>query len=311
MKPQPVPSPSAGALDATAAGLLVLLCAIWGVAQVAVKVGNAGIAPVLHCALRSIGAAALVLLWCRLRGVRLGLRDGSLGPGLLAGVLFAGEFLLIFAGMDRTTAARGVVFVYFAPFVVALGAHWFTPGDRLTGAKLTGLAAAFLGLALAFADSLRLPSARELEGDLMCLAAAVLWGATTVVIKASRLSRIPAEKTLLYQLGVSAVVLPPASLLAGEDWTIRWEPLVVASLVYQVAIVASASYAAWYWLIARYQASRLAAFSFLTPIFGVASGAVLLGEPVTPALAAAVALIGFGIWCVNRPEPRLPSQRAD
>jgi drug/metabolite transporter (DMT)-like permease len=286
--------------------MLVLLCALWGLAQVAVKVGNAGIAPVLHCALRSIGAAALVLLWCRARGVRLDLRDGSLGPGVLAGLLFAGEFLLIFAGMDRTTAARGVVFLYFSPFVVALGAHWFTPGDRLTGAKLAGLLAAFLGLALAFADSLRLPSAGELEGDLMCLGAAVLWGATTVVIKASRLSRVPAAKTLLYQLVVSAAVLPPASLLLGESWTIRWEPPVVAALAYQVLIVASASYVAWFWLIARYPASRLAAFSFLTPVFGVAAGALLLGEPVTPVLAAAVALIGFGIWLVNRPEPGRP-----
>ncbi len=196
------------------------------------------------------------------------------------------------------------MFIYFAPFVVALGAHWFTPGDRLTGAKLAGLLAAFAGLALAFADSLRLPSARELEGDLMCLAAAVLWGATTVVIKASRLSRIPAEKTLLYQLAVSGAVLPPASLLFGESWTIRWEPLVVAAFTYEVLIVASASYVAWFWLIARYPASRLAAFTFLTPVFGVACGALLLGEPVSPALAASVALIGFGIWLVNRPEPR-------
>ncbi|WP_229678024.1 DMT family transporter [Caldovatus sediminis] len=307
MRAHPLPRPSAATLDATAVGLMVLLCALWGLAQVAVKVGNAGIAPVLHCALRSLGAAALVLLWCRLRGIRLGMRDGSLGPGLLAGLLFAGEFLLIFAGMDRTTAARGVVFLYFSPFVVALGAHWFTPGDRLTGAKLAGLLAAFLGLALAFADSLRLPSARELEGDLMCLAAAVLWGATTVVIKASRLSRLPAAKTLLYQLVVSAAVLPPASLLLGESWTIRWAPLVAAALAYQVLIVASASYVAWFWLIARYPASRLAAFSFLTPVFGVAAGALLLGEPVTPVLAAAVVLIGFGIWLVNRPGPARPA----
>jgi drug/metabolite transporter (DMT)-like permease len=289
--------------------MLVLLCALWGLAQVAVKVGNAGIAPVFQAGLRSVVATVLLLAWCRLRGVRLWRRDGSWNAGLLAGVLFAGEFLLIFAGMDRTTAARGVVFLYFAPFVVALGAHWFTPGDRLGRAKLLGLLAALAGLALAFADSLRLPSAQEFAGDMMCLGAAVLWGATTVVIKASRLARIAAEKTLLYQLAVSGLALPVVSWLAGESWAIRPDPLVLAAFGYQAVVIAGASYAAWFWLIARYPASRLAAFTFLTPVFGVAFGAVLLGEAVTPVLLASVALIGLGIWLVNRPEPR-PPQRA-
>jgi drug/metabolite transporter (DMT)-like permease len=208
--------------------------------------------------------------------------------------------------MDRTTAARGVVFLYFAPFVVALGAHWFTPGDRLSRAKLLGLLAALAGLALAFADSLRLPSAQEFAGDMMCLGAAVLWGATTVVIKASRLARIAAEKTLLYQLAVSGLALPVVSWLAGESWAIRPDPLVLAAFAYQAVLIAGASYAAWFWLIARYPASRLAAFTFLTPVFGVAFGALLLGEAVTPVLLASVALIGLGIWLVNRPEPRSP-----
>jgi drug/metabolite transporter (DMT)-like permease len=286
--------------------MLVLLCALWGLAQVAVKVGNEGIEPVFQAGLRSIVATVLLLAWCRLRGVRLWRRDGSRNAGLLAGVLFAGEFLLIFAGMDRTTAARGVVFLYFAPFVVALGAHWFTPGDRLSRTKLLGLLAALAGLALAFADSLRLPSAREFAGDMMCLGAAVLWGATTVVIKASRLARIPAEKTLLYQLAVSGLALPVVSWLAGESWAIRPDPLVLAAFAYQAVVIAGASYAAWFWLIARYPASRLAAFTFLTPVFGVAFGALLLGETVTPVLLASVALIGLGIWLVNRPEPRRP-----
>lgn len=294
--------PGSGALDRTAMVTLLLLCATWGLNQVAVKVANAGIAPVSQAALRSIGSAALVLLWSRLRGIPLTARDGTLGYGLAVGFLFAAEFLVLYLGLAFTTASRGVVFLYTAPFVVAVGAHRFVPGDRLTHGRLVGLLAAFTGLALAFADSLGLPSRRALLGDVLCLLAAVLWGATTVLIKASPLVRAPAEKTLLYQLGVSAVVLPAAALVLGEPWVFRPTPLVLAALAYQVVAVASVSYVAWFWLVTRYPASRLAAFSFLTPLFGVLFGGVLLGEPVGPALAGSVTLLAAGIYLVNRPD---------
>jgi drug/metabolite transporter (DMT)-like permease len=296
----PLPRARAG-LDQTAAATMVLLCALWGLNQVAMKLANAGISPVLQGGLRSIGAALLVLLWARARGVRLGERDGTLWAGIAAGLLFALEFAFLYWGLAFTTASRGVVFLYTTPFVVAVGAHFFVPGDRLTRAKLLGLAAAFAGLALAFADSLRLPSHRELIGDLLCLAAAVLWAATTILIKASPLVRASPEKTLLYQLGVSAAALPLGSALLGEAGIVALTPMVLAALAYQTIVVAFASYVTWFWLVTRYPASRLAAFSFLTPIFGVAFGALLLGESVGPALLVAVALIAGGIWLVNRP----------
>jgi drug/metabolite transporter (DMT)-like permease len=289
------------ALDSAAALILLLVCAAWGLNQVAVKVTNAGISPVLQVGLRSVGSAILVLIWSRARGVPLAARDGTLGYGLAAGLLFTVEFVLIYVGLTLTTASRGVIFLYTAPFVVAVGAHHFVPGDRLTRLKLVGLLAAFGGLVIAFAEGLRLPSHRELPGDLLCLAAAVLWGATTVLIKASPLVRVRAEKTLLYQLGVSALTLPVASLLLGEPGVFRPTPLVLSALAYQTVVVAFASYVTWFWLITRYPASSLAAFSFLTPVFGVMFGGLLLGEPITPALVASVALLAAGIYLVNRP----------
>jgi drug/metabolite transporter (DMT)-like permease len=289
------------ALDSAAALILLLVCAAWGLNQVAVKVTNAGISPVLQVGLRSVGSAILVLIWSRARGVPLAARDGTLGYGLAAGLLFTVEFVLIYVGLTLTTASRGVIFLYTAPFVVAVGAHLFVPGDRLTRLKLVGLLAAFGGLVIAFAEGLRLPSHRELLGDLLCLAAAVLWGATTVLIKASPLVRVRAEKTLLYQLGVSALTLPVASLLLGEPGVFRPTPLVLSAFAYQTVVVAFASYVTWFWLITRYPASSLAAFSFLTPVFGVMFGGLLLGEPITPALVASVALLAAGIYLVNRP----------
>lgn len=293
-------------LDPGAAALLALLCAVWGLSQVTAKVAGEGISPAMQAGLRSIGSTVLLILWARWRGIPLVVRDRTLWPGIAAGLLFAAEFLLIYWGLTFTTASRGVIFLYMAPFVMALGVHFLVPGDRLTPVRSAGLVIAFAGIAVAFADALRLPSRVELVGDLLCLGAALAWGATTVLIKASRLRRVSAERNLLYQLATSAVVLPAVSLLAGEPGITRATPLIVAALVYQIVIVAFASYAAWFWLVGRYPASRLAAFTFLTPIFGVAFGGLLLDEPVGPGLLIALVLIAAGIHLVNRPPPARP-----
>ena len=138
-------------------------------------------------------------------------------------------------------------------------------------------------------------------GDAFGVIAAALWAATTVVIRTTGLSRISASKTLFYQLAVSAAVLPVASVLLGEPGVMAVTPLIVVSLVYQGAIVAFASYLAWFWLLTRYLASRLSVFSFLTPLFGVAAGVLLLGEPVTATFLGAALLVGAGIFLVNTP----------
>ena len=280
--------------------VLTLLCAIWGLTQVSIKVANSGISPVLQAGLRSAGSALLLWGWSALTGVPLFRRDGSLRYGLRIAALFAGEFVFLYWGLTYTTAARGILFVYLSPFVVALGAHFFVPGDRLRRLTVVGLLCAFAGIALAFADGLRLPTRRELVGDVMELVAAVLWGATTVVIKASRHGRLSPNKTLFYQLAGSAVMLLALSAIVREPGVTHATPLVIGSLLYQIVVVAFASYLTWFWLLSRYPASALAAFSFLTPLFGMMAGGLLLGERISGALAGAMLLVALGIFLVNR-----------
>jgi drug/metabolite transporter (DMT)-like permease len=287
-------------LDATAMLLMLVLCASWGLQQVAVKVANAGISPLLQAGLRSLGAALLVYVWSAWRGIRLFGRDGTLVPGLIAAALFAGEFGFIYWGLTFTSASRSVLFLYTAPFLVALGAHFFLPGERLRPLQWAGLACAFAGVTAAFADGLGMPDPRELIGDAMVLLAAVLWAATTLVIKCSRLAASSPAKVLFYQLAGSAVALPLASLALGEPGITQPTPLVLASLAYQVVLVAFASYLAWFWLIVNYPAGRLASFSFLTPLFGMLAGWLLLAERLGGALMLAMLLVGSGIWLVNR-----------
>jgi drug/metabolite transporter (DMT)-like permease len=289
-------------LDGFASTTILLLCLLWGLNQVAIKVTNLGLQPVFQAGLRSLLGAGLVFLWCRYRGVPLRLSDGTLIPGIVAGVLFAFEFILIFVGLDFTSVARGIVLIYFAPVVVAVGAHFLIPRERLTTIRVAGLLAAFAGVIVAFSDRLSLPSPHALVGDALCLAAAVAWGATTLVIKTSRLIRAPAEKVLLYQLTVSAPIMLGLAPLFGPLIR-RYDWLVGLSFLYQVVAVVAASYIAWFSLLARYPAGLLSAFTFLTPLFAVALGALLLSEPVTSRLVVALVLVAGGIFLVNRPRP--------
>lgn len=286
-------------LDRLAVGIMLVLCIVWGLQQVVVKVANAGISPIFQAGLRSIGAFVLLLIWAQLRGVRLLERDGTLWAGTLAGLLFATEFALIYAALEYTDASRGVIFLYTAPFFVALGAIWLLPNERMRRVQWIGMGLAFAGVILLFGENLGRAGEQAWLGDLMILIAAALWAATTLVIKASALSRVSAEKTLLYQLGVSAVVLPPVSLLLGEPGVFAPTAMVWASVAFQIFVVASSSYLAWFWLIRHYPATRLSSFSFLTPVMGVLAGVLLLGEPLTLAVIIALALVGAGIWMAN------------
>jgi drug/metabolite transporter (DMT)-like permease len=285
-------------LDANAYAVMILLTALWGFQQVTIKLIAADVSPVMQAAIRSILATALLLVWARLRGVALFERDGTFWPGIAAGLLFGAEFVFIYAGLEYTNASRMIVFVYLTPPLTAFLLHFFVPGERLGAAQWAGVALAFAGLALAFADGFFVSKGTSI-GDLCGVVAALLWASTTVVIRATRLARATATKTLFYQLGVSALMLPLASWMLNEKGVVALTPLAVASLAYQAVIVAFASYLAWFWLLTRYLAARLSVLSFLTPMFGVLFGVLFLSEALTGSFAVAALLVGAGIVLVN------------
>ncbi|MBT0960034.1 DMT family transporter [Denitromonas iodatirespirans] len=296
-------------LDPRAALLMVFLCAIWGLQQVAIKLAAPDMAPLLQSALRSLGAMGLVWLWARHRRVDLRLDDGTLAPGLLAGLLFAGEFALLYWGLQFTSASRAVIFVYTAPFMVSLGVVWRLPGEHMQPIQWAGLALAFAGVVALFGEGLLKPAGTAWIGDMMMLGAAVMWAATTLTVKFSRLAAAAPEKTLLYQIAVSALVLSLVAVLMGETRVGAITPTLVGSLAFQIVVVAAFSYACWFWLVRHYPATRLSAFSFLTPVMGVLAGVILLDEPLTPAVMGAMATVGTGIFLANRP-PRDLKRRA-
>jgi drug/metabolite transporter (DMT)-like permease len=295
------PSPSSRPLDATAIAVTIALCLSWGFNNVAIKLAIHDIPPLIQSASRSVIAALLVGAWTQARGIPLLQRDGTLGAGIFAGVLFALEFLLIYRGLVWTTATRGVLFLYLAPFFVVIGSRWLIPGDHFHLSQWLGLLLSFVGIVIAFGLPTPAADSRQVFGDLMLVGGAAAWAATTLIIKASALNRISAEKTLLYQLVVSAPLLGLGAILFGEQMSAPPSALALGAFAYQTIYVVSITFTIWFVLVVRYSAARLSAFTFLAPLFGVAAGHLVLGEPLTPAFAVAVALVAAGLLLVNRP----------
>jgi len=295
------PSPSSRPLDATAIAVTIGLCLSWGFNNVAIKLAIHDIPPLIQSSARSVIAAILVGAWTQARGIPLFTRDGTLWAGILAGVLFALEFLLIYRGLVWTTATRGVLFLYLAPFFVVIGSRWLVPGDHFNLSQWLGLLLSFVGIVIAFGLPTPAADSRQVLGDLMLVGGAAAWAATTLTIKASALNRVSAEKTLLYQLVVSAPLLGLGAMVFGERVTAMPSAVALGAFAYQTIYVVSITFTIWFVLVVHYSAARLSVFTFLAPLFGVAAGHLVLGEPLTPAFAVAVALVAAGLLLVNRP----------
>jgi drug/metabolite transporter (DMT)-like permease len=283
-----------------AAAIVVMLCLSWGFNQVAVKLAIHDIPPLTQGAIRSGVATLLVVLWCRLRGVPLFERDETLKPGLMAGFFFGIEFLLIYQGLAFTTATRAVLFLYLAPFFVVLGARIFLPADKFRLSQWVGLGLSFAGMMVAFGLPTPALDPRQTLGDIMMVIAAIFWSATTLTIKASKLNNTSPEKVMLYQLVVSAPMLAFGAYAGGEHMAHFPDHQSIAWLAYQTVWVVSVTFVLWFAIIKHYSANRVSAFSFLTPLFGVAAGHLVMGDPLTVAFVAAVALVAGGLMLVNR-----------
>lgn len=290
------------ALDTKASGLMIVLCMIWGLQQVILKMAAPDISPLMQIALRSGLAAILLLplLWLD-KNSQLFNRQNLKAGGLVA-VLFSLEFFLLAQALNLTSASHAVVLLYTAPIFVALGLHWKLPSERLSVLQWSGIAIAFMGIVVTFIHPNQGPTTvleqQMFWGDLLALAAAIAWAATTITVRLSSLAQAAVTQTLFYQLAGSFVLLFSLAVFLGQS-TIHFTPLVFGSLAFHTLIVSFASFLAWFWLLRNYLASRLGVFSFLTPLFGLAFGVWLLDETVELNFVVGSALVLFGIVVVS------------
>src|SRR5215216_3985802 len=295
---------SAGrALTPGAIALMLMLCLSWGFNQIAVKLVLPDVPPMLQALSRSVGALPVLLAIGWFRGVKFFERDGTLWPGVIAGVIFGIEFVLIYRGLLLTSASRAVVFLYTAPFFVALGSYVFLR-ERLRAPQWGGLALSFAGVALAIGVPQANVDAKVLLGDLLIVVGA-LWATTTLIVKTTALIKAPAEKGLGYQVALSIPILAAAAWISGETITHVPGPLSLALLAYQAFWVVGLTFLLWFALVKTYSASKLSAFTFVTPLFGVAASYVILQETLTIAFGVAALLVIAGLYLVNKPDPKV------
>jgi len=290
-------------LDRFGAILIVCLCVIWGFNQVFAKLALADIGPIAQTGVRSGIGALCVIFYAAAFRRRVFAIDGTEAAGVLVGVLFTAEFVTLYESLRWITVARATVFIYAAPFFVALGSVLFLPDERLRPIQWAGLAVAFAGVGVGLAG--RSPGAGSLFGDLLALIAAVFWAATTVLIKATPLRHSDPLKVLLYQIGVATLITLPAAWLIGEPMSAHPSGMTIAALLWQGAAVVGVSYTLWFWMLRRYAVAELSAFTFLTPLVGVAGGALVFGDRLTPVVALALALVLAGLALVNWPRKSL------
>lgn len=294
--------PSAGRpLSAGAIALMLMLCLSWGFNQIAVKLVLPDVPPMMQALIRSVGALPVLLIIGWWRGVRFFQRDGTLWPGLAAGIVFGIEFVLIYRGLLLTSASRAVVFLYTAPFFVALGSYSFL-GERLRASQWGGLGLSFAGVALAIGVPQANVDADVLLGDLLIVAGGSLWAVTTLLIKATALLKAPAEKGLGYQVAISIPILAFAAWVSGERLTHMPGLLSLSLLAYQAFWVVGLTFLLWFALIKTYSASKLSAFTFITPLFGVVASYFILHDTLTITFGVAALLVIAGLYLVNRPE---------
>src|ERR1700730_14439140 len=306
MPSEKLAAPSAGRpLSPGAVALMLMLCLSWGFNQIAVKLVLPDVPPMLQALTRSVGALPVLLIIGWLRGAKFFERDGTLWAGLSAGILFGIEFVLIYRGLLLTSASRAVVFLYTAPVFVALGSYLFL-GERRRASQWGGLGVSLAGGALAMGVPQANVDANVLLGDLLIVAGGALWAATTLLVKATALLRAPPENALGYEVALSIPILGVAAWISGETITRPPGPLALSLMAYQAIWVVGLTFLLWFTLVKTYSASKLSAFTFITPLFGVVASYFIMHDTLTPVFGAAALLVIAGLYLVNRPNTSGP-----
>jgi drug/metabolite transporter (DMT)-like permease len=292
-------------MDAFGAGLLIGFNVLLGLNQALVKLVNAGFSPVFQAGLRSACAFIPVLLYALWVRRKLPVTEGTLLPGFLIGILFSGEFCLLFLALDYTSVARVSLFFYTMPLWVAMGAHFVIPGERLTAPKSVGLLIAISGITISLLGGGG-ESGGETGydragwlGDGLALAASLCWAGIALLTRTTRLNENPPETNLLYQLAVSAALILPLALLFDEP--IR-EPTatIYAIFAFQVIVIVAIGFVVWFWILSVYPVSNMASFSLLAPVFGIFFGWWIFGDALTGSFLIGLMMVGVGLVLVNR-----------
>lgn len=281
-------------LDASVYIIMFFVCAVWGTQQVAIKIAGQYVSPVLQLSIRSgLSALIIFLLFNRRDGISKKIMSpGVAAAGICVGLLFALEFLLVALSIPKTTTGHITLFLYTAPLFTAVGLHFLLREERMTRLQWLGIIVAFTGIAVAVKFTFSADAA--IIGDVCALAAGLAWGISSIIIRLSALSMLPSSCTLFYQLATTSVLLALVAWCRDETLFILNQTSLL-NLLFQTLVVAVISYLTWFTLLRYYKVSSLGTLILMTPLMGIAAGAVFLGEKLQPNFIIGSALILAGL----------------
>ncbi|MCQ8191075.1 EamA family transporter [Streptomyces rugosispiralis] len=283
--------------------LAVLVTALWGVNFVVIEVGLDHFPPLLFCALRFLVAALPAVF---LVGPPRVAWRWILGVGLALGVA---KFGLLFIGMHEgmpaglSSLVLQIQAVFTALFAAVVLAE--RPGRR----RLLGMAVALAGIAVAAVDE---GTSGPLLGFVLVIAAAAFWGVSNVLTRKAAppdalnfmvwVSLVPVLPLLLLSLMFEGA-RPDLDALSRLDWA------GVGAIVYVAWVTTVFGFGVWGFLLRTYDASAVAPFSLLVPVFGMSSAALVLGEGISAPRWLAAALLVGGVALTSLPGGRLRRMR--
>ncbi len=277
--------------------LIGLVTLLWGLSFPTMKIGLGAMQPFTFLVFRSLVSTitifALILI-----------RRGALSPPTgrpefwWNTLLHNAMFIPLYYGAAMTTSGRSSVFLYTQPLFYAALAVWFIPSERLGARSFTGIAAAFVGMVIMFGEKFETGAEQALLGDALVILAALIWGIQSLYLR-QKLKGIDPFRIAAWTQMVAIPFFLFFALFMGFEFPDFTNRAVIISVGYNGLIGTGLAMVLWVRLLAGYSPTRVSAFMFLTPVFGVFMGSLILTESITGFMLAGAALVAAGIYLVN------------
>ena len=288
-------------IDAFGAIALISFSLLLGINHVVIKIVNLGLNPIFFAGIRSFIAFIFIIIWMKLLNKPIVFNSKYTKISFIAGIIFALEFLFLFLALDFTTVSRNSIIYYSMPLWLTILLFFTKNNEKISFLKFLGLILAFIGVVLSvtnFKINLILNSP-NLIGDILAFLAALFWALLIIIAKNSSFSKVSPEMQLLWMVMVSGPILTIFSLFI-EDPIRNFQLIHIWGILFQSIIVVAGGFLFWLWLLSKYPASGVASFSFLTPIFTIFFGWLILGEVMTFDFIIAAFLVISGLILINR-----------
>lgn len=294
-------------MDATDWLILAALSVMWGCAFFFLAIQLKALPPFTIVLLRVGGAAALLLGWAAITGLKLP------GPKLwLAFVVLALlnnviPFALYGFAQETISSALAGILNATTPLWGVLVAHLFTRDERATPAKVVGVLLGFAGVAAMTGGDALGGLGNDLIAQLACLVATLCYALAAIWSRRFVDAGITPLAVATGQLTAATVVMIPLALVVDRPWQLTMPGAGIWAAVIGMILVSTVfAYVLYFKLVERAGASNSLLVTFTIPIVAILLGVVALGEALLPKHLIGMALIALGLAAIDgRPWRRL------